>query len=58
MPRKYKDFEDFLSEKFGRQNPSVLDDAWPDAYSEWLADLSVEEWIQYGDQYAKVCNPF
>lgn len=55
--KTYKDFEDFLQEKFIENNPSVLDDDIPDAFSDWLADLDVQELIDYGNAYAKVCNP-
>lgn len=56
--RTYKDFEDFLQEKFIESNPSVLDDDIPDAFSDWLQDLDPDDFIIYGNQYAKVCNPF
>jgi hypothetical protein len=56
--RTYKDFEDFLNEKFYQENPSTLDDQWPDMFSDWLSDIDSDTWIKYGNQYAKVCNPF
>lgn len=51
--RTYKDFEDFLQEKFIEGNPTVLDDDIPDAFNDWLADLDVDELIAYGNQYFK-----
>lgn len=56
--REYKDFEDFLQEKFIESNPTVLDDDIPDAFSNWLTELDSDDFIIYGNQYAKVCNPF
>lgn len=50
---KYKNFEDFLNDKFGKLNPSVLDDDWPEAFDEWLVDLPVDDWLKYGDEYKK-----
>ena len=55
--KTYKDFEDFLMEKHAEQYQG-LDDEMPDDYEEWLADLDPNEFIKYGNQYAKVCNPF
>ena len=55
--RHYKDFQDFLQEKFIEGNPTVLDDDVPDAFSKWIADLDPDDFISYGNQYAKVCNP-
>ena len=49
----YKDFENFLAEKFGRDNPGVLDDDWPDAYNDWLVDLDVDTLIKWGNEYAQ-----
>ena len=49
----FKDFEDFLQDKFIRQNPTVLDDDIPDAFSDWLGDIEVDLWLEYGDEYAK-----
>lgn len=49
----HKDFEDFLQDKFIRNNPMVLDDDVPDAFSEWLEDIDVNDLIKFADQYAK-----
>ena len=56
--RTYKDFEDFLQEKFIESNPSVLDDDVPDAFDRWITETDPADLIIYGNQYAKVCNPF
>jgi hypothetical protein len=50
---KHKDFEDFLLDKFAKENPQVLDDEYAEAFDEWLADLDVDQFIKYGDQYKK-----
>lgn len=52
---KHKDFEDYLQDKFIRENPSVLDDDVPDAFSEWLADADVSDVIRWADAYARHC---
>ena len=52
--RTYKDFEDFLQEKFIESNPTVLDDDIPNAFDDWLSgELDVDDWIRLGNQYAK-----
>jgi wobble nucleotide-excising tRNase len=51
--RMSNNFEDFLQDKFIKQNPTVLDDDIPDAFDEWLQELAPEEWIEYGDEYKK-----
>lgn len=51
----YKDFEDYLGYVFAKEeNP--LDDAFADAFNEWLCDLEPDNWIKYGDQYAKIVS--
>jgi len=51
-PRKYKDFEDFLQEKHAEQYAG-LDDEMPDDFNRWLCEeISPDEWIEYGNQYA------
>lgn len=47
---KYKDFEDFMMWEFSRLNP--LDDNSYDSSSDWLQDISVDEWLAYGQKYA------
>lgn len=51
--RKYKDFEDYLAQKFAEQNPMVLDDDWPDMYAEWEADLDILDVIKWANEYAE-----
>lgn len=48
----YKDFEDFLMDKHGEQYVGT-DDMMPDDFNKWVQDLSVDEWIEYGDKYIK-----
>lgn len=50
---KYKDFTDFLTYKFGVEEPAVLDDEWPDRFNDWLADLDVDTLIKWADEYAE-----
>ena len=57
MSRHYKDFEDFLREKHAETYGGSKDNMYDD-YEEWLVDLDVDRWIVFGNQYAKVCNPF
>jgi len=45
-------FEDFLNEKFFAENPTTLDDDWPDAYSHWLCEQDPENLVQWGQEYA------
>jgi len=47
------DFEDFLMQKFGERNPHVLDDEWPEGFSEWLCELGVDEWIELANLWGK-----
>jgi len=46
-----KDFNDFLQDKHGKQYRG-LDDNMPDDYNEWLENLSTDDWIMYGEDYA------
>lgn len=48
----YKDFEDYLRFKHS-QTYRGLDDDMPDAYEDWLSNLSGERYITYADDYAK-----
>lgn len=49
--KKKIDFEDYLQDKFIRDNPHVLDDDIPDAFSEWIAELSIDEVIVYANEW-------
>ena len=50
---KYKDFTDFLTYKFGVEEPAVLDDDWPDRFSDWCAELDVDTLIKWADDFAQ-----
>ena len=49
---QYKDFTDFLNDKFYKDEPMTLDDEWPDAYSDWLAEQDCDTLVKYGQEYA------
>ena len=51
---EYKDFEDYLQECHIKENPHLLDDDIPDAFSDWLSDLDTDEWIRLGDSYKRI----
>lgn len=51
--RKYKEFTDFLNDKFYAENPTTLDDEWPDLYSDWLSDQDSDTLVKYADEYAE-----
>ena len=46
-------FEQFLQDKHAKQYVG-LDDDMPDDFDQWLQDLSVDEWIAYGDLFTTV----
>ncbi len=50
----HKDFEEYLQEMFMKEEPCVLDDDLPDAFSEWLYELGPEILIEYVDKYTKI----
>ena len=50
----YKDFNDFLNEKFYKDEPMTLDDEWPDKFNDWLSGLDIEDVIRWADEYAKI----
>lgn len=47
------DFEDYLQDKFIRDNPHVLDDDIPDAFSEYLGNLDPMELIELANEWGK-----
>ena len=47
------DFESFLQEKFVEEEPQVLDDMIPDAFEDWMQDISIDEVIDYAQEYAE-----
>lgn len=49
----YKDFEDFLADKFNKYDSSSTDDNWIDAFETWLDELDRYDLIRYADEYAK-----
>jgi len=51
---KYIDFEDYLQEQHQVENPTILDDDLPDAYGDWIENLSSDEWIVYGNRFARI----
>lgn len=55
--KTYKDFEDFLNEKFGEAEPMTLDDDWPDAFNDWLEKQDVNDLIKWADEYASPLTP-
>lgn len=48
---KYKNFEDYLMEMHMKEEPYVLDDDLPDAFSDWLCDSDPQSMIDYADKY-------
>ena len=50
--KEYHTFTRFLEDKFGLQYQG-LDDEMPDAFNDWLADLAVDELIDYADEFAR-----
>ena len=50
MPRN-KTFEEYLQEKHANHYVGFRDEM-SDNFNEWLQDLSVDEWIRYGENYA------
>jgi len=47
------DFEQFLMEKHAEDYVGT-DDMMPDTFNTWVQDLSPDEFIEYGDLYAKM----
>ena len=50
---KIKTFEQFLEEQCFKQNPRVFDDDMPDFFSDWVSALNPDDFIDFGDMYAK-----
>ena len=46
------DFEGFLMDKHGESYIGT-DDMMPDAFNEWIQDLDVDAFIEYGNEFAK-----
>ena len=51
---KYKDFTEYLNQKFYEDNPMTLDDDWPDTYNDWIADQDCDTLIKWADEYANM----
>ena len=51
-------FEDFLQEKCQEENPHLLDDAIPDGFSDFLMELTIDEWVDYGQEYGDKIRQF
>lgn len=52
----FKDFEDYLQDRFLRENTCVLDDDMPGAFDDWLCQMSIDEWLFRGELYGKDCR--
>jgi hypothetical protein len=50
---EWETFDEWLQYKHSEWHPELLDDDLPDAYGEWIAGLSEDEWIDYGNRFAK-----
>jgi len=50
----YKNFEEYLQEMHMKEEPCVLDDDLPDAFSEWLCELDPDDMMIYADTYAAI----
>ncbi len=48
-------FEKYLQDKHADQYIG-LDDEMPDDFNDWLQDLSVDEYLEYGDKYHNYCQ--
>ncbi|HDZ77113.1 MAG TPA: hypothetical protein ENH41_03420 [Candidatus Omnitrophica bacterium] len=46
-------FEEFLQDRHGAQYIGT-DDMMPDDFNDWLEDLSIDEWINYGNMFANL----
>ncbi len=52
---RFKDFEDYLMTVFAEGDGAcVLDDDFPDAYSDWSAELEYEDYIRFGNIYGRI----
>lgn len=50
--RRYKDFTDFLNDKFYAEHPTTLDDEWPDLFEDWLSDQDSSDLVKWADEFA------
>lgn len=47
-------FEDFLTNIFIQENPTILDDDMPDGFSDWIADQQADLLIAYAEKWHTV----
>ena len=45
-------FEDFLMDKHGDQC-TLPGDMWSDDFNNWIQEIEIDEWLKYGDEFAK-----
>ena len=51
----FKDFEDYLMTVFAEgDGATVLDDDFPDAFTDWTEDLEYEDYIRFGNIYGRI----
>ena len=55
---KYRDFEDYLCMRFMRENPTYLDDDYPDVFNEYISEIDPTELIELADEYVKESGGF
>lgn len=51
MKNKAKSFEDYMQDVHAKQYIG-LDDEMPDDYDNWLCELDIEDWINYGEKHS------
>lgn len=44
-------FEDYLMDKHAEQYVGIKDSMCDD-FNDWLEDLSIDDWLEYGDKFA------
>jgi len=49
-------FEEYLQDKHAEQYQG-LDDEMPDNFTEWLCDLSLDEWFEYAEKWHESLKP-
>ena len=45
-------FEDYLQEQFILEEPSILDDDIPDAFSDWIGNADPNDLIELGQRFS------
>ena len=48
-----ENFRDYLTEHFNRFELAPSDDAWADAFEDWLESLDAEDFIRLGEEYGR-----